>query len=190
MELVQLMRACESLNQLKSKWDPALLFQLQGRQWSERLSDLCHQLQNTPQTFQEWARLKQMDVKDLQPLLSLKGRVRIDPLLEDIAQLKVSRTEGKQILDLLVDLILMENQTESLRAQDNPNWLKVLKQKRYPMSHAQEKHTPSNKNLPRYAQIVNFRQGDRLLKKLQITYSDSQDLKDKLNRLSSQESLT
>lgn len=185
MEIFQLFQKVEQIPSLQQHFDKKEFCQKQGRQWNQRLSDLFTKLEATPKSFQNWAINKQMDIKGLQPLLSLQDVSEFTPLLNTLADKNLTRNEGKQALDLLVDLFLMETPLEEILPTGNTPWLESLLQKRNPMAWAKQQEQ-KNDHWPRYVQVVNHRQGDRVLKKMQIVYSDAKDLQEKLQRLSKQ----
>jgi len=189
VEISELFNACEKHPTLKASLDKNVFVKLQGRQWNERLSDLMAQLGNAPQSFRDWARTKQTGIKDLQPLLSIDSMADFAPLLSSMAERNFSRNEGKQILDLLVDLFLLEKPISELLPPEKGDWLSTLILLRNPMTMGNKVSSQSPSSWPKFVQVVNHRQGYRVLNKMQIIFSDSQDLNDKLKRLSSKEPL-
>lgn len=190
IELSELFTAIDEFPKLMAAFDTSEFMQSQGRQWSERQAQLFTTLQKTPLAFREWAHQKQMGSKDLQPLLAIEDLEAFAPLLIDLAENSLSRNEGKQAIDLLVDLFLLKRSVADLRSPQTGSWLKNLNKLRRPQSLKNEAAQSTDIGWPQYVQVVNQRQGDRLLKKMQITYSDGHDLTQKLKRLADRESHT
>ncbi len=187
VELFDLIQASSQHPHLEKALDKQSFFQKQGRQWNERMGQLFDRLTQTSRTFLDWAHNKQVGHREIQPLLSLKAiNAEVNQLLDQFSIQKLSRNEGKQILDLLVDLLLMDHETSSLLPKNEQPWLPQLTQLRHPIAGSLQ-NPPPNLGWPKYVQVVNFRQGDRVLKKMQITYLDQDDLSQKLQRLSSVE---
>ncbi len=172
---------------LKTDFNAETFIQSQGMQWNQRLLSLFTWLRQTPLNFRHWAHQKQMGVRDLQPLLGIENPDSVAPLLEKLGQSPLSRNEGKQALDLIVDLILMKVPKESLLEYEDAQWLEALKKQRFPQTLERDaKEKTSTQQWPKYVQVVKHRQGDRLLQKMQITYNDQDDLMEKLSRLQQQ----
>lgn len=189
IEIFELFTACRAFSELNENLDKNQFMQKQAMVWNQRQEQLFERLAQAPQEFLDWAHNKQMSSKDLQPLLSLTELNEVSEILTALALQAPSRNEGKQILDLVVDLVLLKHSQQSLLPQPGSDWLKYLTQLRQPQASARQQQQPPSSPWPKYVQVVNYRQGDRMLKKMQITYSDRQDLQTKLQRLSSQESL-
>jgi hypothetical protein len=182
----ELVKACEGVPSLHQGLDLPRFFKLQSRHWNERLSDLYQVVKQAPPAFLGWVHQKQVGQKDLQPLVSLGAMDEISPLLDQFPVANLSRNEGKQILDLLVDLLLLKNASDRLAPPAKGSWLQHLKALRYPLSQKSDKR-PQPAGWPQYVQVVRHRQGDRVLQRLQITYHDATDLQDKLSRLAQRE---
>ena len=99
------------------------------------------------------------------------------------SELQCSRSDGKRIIDLLVDLILLGKSKMELEPQEGKNWLTQLMDLRYPNTTQSDR---SEKNLawPEFVQVQNKRLGDQLTYNMQIQYTDNKDLNQKLHRLS------
>ncbi len=186
IEIFELFKACLEQPPLAEALEPQAFMLLQKRQWNQRLQDLFSKLQETPQCFLNWAHNKQLGHRELQPLLSLNNLEVISPLLQQFPRQGLSRNDGKVVLDLLVDLVLMKKTETELEPKENQNWLETLKSLRNPMSRGIRPKSVKE-GWPKYVQVVNFRQGDRVLQKMQITFLDQDDLHGKLQRLSLRE---
>ncbi len=186
VETVELFSACQEFPALESALNKELFMKANSRQWNQKTSELFAAVEQTPVAFRDWAHQKQMGQKDLQPLVSLKNPQEIADLLNQFSAQNLSRSEGKQALDWIVDLHLMGTATDLIAPPESGTWSDRLQQLRHPMT-----DTPASNSekagWPKYVQVVNFRQGDRVLKKMQITYLDKDDLSKKLQRLSKTE---
>ena len=149
--------------------------------WNQRTEQLMEKLAQAPPEFMTWAHEKQMGQRDLQPLLALPCLKSQASLLRELPKANLSRNEGKKWIDLMVDLLLMGKEEGELKAPKGEPWLPHLYQIRHPQS-LEKETTPSNP-WPQFVKILKQRQGDRLLYKMEITYSDPQDLDQKLKRL-------
>lgn len=184
IELADLIKTLQTHETLGTSFSAESFLKLYQIQWNERLSELFTVLQETPEDFKNWAHSKSMGVRDLQPLLALKQN-NFD-FLSKLAQSHLSRSEGKQFIDLMVDLILLNKDTTSVLQKEERHWLTDLKALRNPMGTSQEKAPQETSPWPRYVQVVKQRQGDKIMKRMQITYLDDTDLKSKLLRLQKQ----
>ena len=151
-------------------------------QWNSRLAQLCEKLVATPLLFKDWVRRRKASPKDLHPLLSLEDMDDFSPSLERIAEFNPSRSQGKQVLDLLVDLELSHNNgpwhSETLEL-----WLSEVYQKRYPLTQQRDAKSSLGQGLPQFAEYRKKRVGDRLLHHLSFSFVDKNEALQKLQRL-------
>ena len=136
-----------------------------------------------PKVFFDWAHQRKIELKDLLPLNALSDLAPFISLAQAIADLQLSRNDGKQVIDLLVDLLLLDHSPKTLLEMAGTDWPKTLEKVRKPMAHA-EPATQSNSAWPSYVGEQKFRQGDRWQHRLQISYHDTKDLQKKLVQLS------
>ncbi len=165
-------------------WD--LFFNRQNLVWNTRSEQIINKVLQTDESFKSWAFERKLSSADLMPLNALNDFFVFNQLAPHFTSLMITRSDGKRIIDLLVDLILMEKDLETLSPKPNQNWLEQLVKIRFPMT--VEKDTVEINNqplgaLPQFMNLTQFRQGDRLMNRLQITFTDSKDLKQKLTRL-------
>ncbi len=160
-----------------------LFFQKQNLHLNSRTLELFEKLKLMPREFLTWAEEHQMSSRDLMPINSLDDLNSLNILVKNFPKLKLNRNEGKKILDFLVDLILMGQKTEELTPSSG-NWFQQLTNKRYPNTLNNDKLRENKKSWPAYVQTKSSRQGDRMIHKLHITYSNEKDLNSKLKRLS------
>jgi hypothetical protein len=182
IELVELHQQSHKEPALSSGLNWSQLISKSGFQYNERLWELIQKLSFLPSSFLKWAQEKKCSPQDLMPINALSQSHPHTAWL-DLAHLNPTRSEGKQLVDLVVDLLLfgcpVPTPDQGLSA-----WVKELRQLRYPEQHRadQDKSAPVQ-NWPQFAQVRKVRQGDRLLHSLQLLFSDHRDLQDKLKRL-------
>lgn len=165
-------------------WD--LFFKKSGRLWNQRVEQLFERLNDVPADFISWAFERKLAPKDLMPLLSLKSLESFKPVLLALCQQNPSRNEARQILDLLVDLHMMKTPIETLLPVNGIGWLESLKAQRFPETFKNDRcHDESFNPWPQFVSVVKQRQGDRLVRRLQIDFLDSKDLNAKISRISS-----
>ena len=162
--------------------DWMLFFQKQNFQFNSRNLELSAKLKAMPHDFLIWSQKHQMSPRDLMPINSLDNPDCLKGLVKNFPDLKLTRNEGKKILDILVDLILMGEKTGEL-APSSDNWFQQLAVKRYPKSLKTNSSPEKEEQWPAYVHIKRSRQGDRVVHKLQLTYNDQRDLNSKLERL-------
>lgn len=184
IETMELFAAINSTS-LSSHLDRTAFMQAQKMQWNQRLQDLFELLAKTPATFKNWAHTKSMGIKDLQPLLSIDDVESITGELKILGDSQLSRNDGKSFIDLVVDLVMMKIDFSEVFTSPSQSWLSSLKKLRYPNATSQDLKASPSQIWPKYVQVVKQRQGDRVLNKMQITYADKTDLKEKLQRLQS-----
>ena len=188
VEVCLLYQAAKKHSSLHESVDWKLFFQKQKLQFNSRNPELSEKLETMTHEFLTWAQERQMSSQDLMPMNSLDNPDSLNSLktlTKNFRTLKLSRNEGKKILDLLVDLILMDKETlELIPLSGKDNWLQQLMVKRHPNTLNSDKSPQIKKAWPAYVQIKSSRQGDRIVHKLHLTYSNEEDLNSKLKRLS------
>lgn len=184
IELCELHQALQSHKNVQEKIDWKLLFAKNQMSWNDRTLELINKLADCTPAFLDWAYDHKLSQQDLMPLNGLSNLQTFNDLSIHFFNLHLSRNDGKQAVDLLVDLLLFGLTPEKLTPQESLPWLQQLLQLRNPEATKAEQATETTSHWPRYVQVQKLRQGDRLMQKMQITYSDAKDLSDKLNRLS------
>ena len=179
-EIAELYNKSQVYPQTKD-WNWGSILENFGFQNSQRNFNLLLRVSQLPSEFLFWIRSRKSSPADLMPLLGLKKLDLYTDLWREIPKQNVSRNEGRMILDLLVDLILMGKSQDLL--QPRSHWLNELQKMRSPMTLEKDCKIDSS-SWPRYVQIRQSRQGDKVLGQLQITYTDATDLNQKLQRLS------
>lgn len=169
--------------------DWKLFFKKQNIHINSRNLQLLEKLKSMPEEFLIWAQDHQMSSKDLMPINSLDNPGCLKDLTKIFSKLKLNRNEGKKTLDLLVDLVLMNHKAEDLTPSSG-NWFQQLMAKRYPNTLNNDKWEKIKKDWPNYVQIKSSRQGDRMIRKFQVTYTNEKDLQSKLKHLNQINSTT
>ena len=158
------------------------LFEKQKIQFSLRNLQLWEKLKQLPPEFLKWAGNHALSPQELMPVSGLDKLRPLCKLGPNFEKLKLSRNEGRKVLDILVDLILMGVKTEELMPSSG-NWLNELNQKRYPNSFEKDFPQKMEPPWPQYVRVKNFRQGDQVIHQMQITYGSQDDLGSKLKHL-------
>ncbi|MCB0378169.1 MAG: hypothetical protein KDD33_06730 [Bdellovibrionales bacterium] len=184
VELSELYQAVLKEPSLQQKIDWPQFFRNQGLQYNMRLVDLLKVLTDLPTTFKNWAFEKKVSANDLMPLISLKDPSGFTQICEVIAERRLTRSEGKKAIDLLVDLFLMGKTARELMPLDESSWIDQLSSLRYPQTKKRDQQQANTQNQwPDFVQVQSLRQGDRRIHRMQIHYFDDSDLSEKLRRL-------
>ena len=113
-----------------------------GWNYNDAFLKTCAQVSALPFEFQQACAEKKLNMQDFSPLLALNGKA-VFPLLQKLMNLRMTRQELVQGLELGIELLLMEKQPQELdlssdergpqfsRAED---WLKNLRKLRYPLA--------------------------------------------------------
>ncbi|MCJ8275400.1 MAG: hypothetical protein HRT44_02595 [Bdellovibrionales bacterium] len=183
VELAELHEAIESSDISESmNWE--LYAKKMKIHWNQRNRGLFAQVCSLPESFKSWCDERKVSASDLMPLNSLRDMETFIELSPVFSELRLTRNDGKKVIDLLVDLLLMGTPTQELRPEDGQDWLKALYNKRYPNTQETDHVRQTQTSWPEFAQVQNRRHGDRLTYNMQIQYLDNKDLTSKLNRLS------
>ena len=140
--------------------------------------------------FYKWSCEKKLNATDLSILTEFKNSSAFKPLIEWIEKHPVSHSEGKQILELGGELLLMERSLQSVLQRHNQatTLIKDLKKLRYPKyTLLDEKKTKIIKGLKLDSSLkAVWRQDqDRGVLSIQFQSSSLKDLKQKINKLES-----
>lgn len=191
IEMAELYLSLKKCPQLFAAVNWMTYFKAQNMNFTNRTEELLKSLSGLPDSFFQWCYRRDLSPQDLMPILALKEYKDFATLSTEFENLNLSRSEGKLIIDLLVDLLLMGRPWQDLGPEtEHGTWLNHLQRLRYPMRESFESQSQQlSSQLPKYLEIRSLQQGDRTLKRLQITYSDNQDLHKKIERLKSIEPL-
>lgn len=152
---------------------------------SEMLFKMSEIALELPTGFQSWCHSKKVAPQDLAPLTAAQS-LDLKPIFLKILQAECSKSEGVQALELCIDLMLMGKQIDLSEETSAEQWLKELKQQRFP--HAAKQDQELEKKLselpwPGTGQVRWTRQGDRSGIELKIFVSHPTDLKKHLQSL-------
>ncbi len=147
--------------------------------------DLLTRLAQTPDAFQEWVNTKSLQAGDLLPLNSLDDVHSAHRLLVELAELQPSRSAGKQLLELGIELLLMGESLPDV--VDNPEtWLSLLRERRYPRTTRKDQSLQehlSSLAVPKGVQLRGVRLGDRTGIEIRLTVHSGRDLQKKLEQV-------
>lgn len=190
MEIFFLYQEVESHEKLKNKLSWPDYFQKQKRFYNEKLIKLFEALRLGSSEFLHWCHDKKMENKDLYPLLCLKEKDHqslFTQLSSFFPQQNMSRSDGREALDLLIDLLLLNKTFEDLKPQEKSNWLKSLRQMRNTKtSNSDSTNNSLTTSWPQFVKVKKQRQGDRLIHQMEIQFLNQEDLEKKLSRLTTQ----
>jgi hypothetical protein len=138
-------------------------YNIRGGENTQRLMTILPQL---PAQFQNWIDDRCLAAMELQALLSLKEDQlpKLTSAMEKIAELKLSRNSGAQILELIVELFLMGQEIDTLLSDSEPEWQTLLKNLRYPVAKATDDLAMTKVKMLQWPQNVQAkwqRKGDR-----------------------------
>lgn len=164
-------------------------FRLYSYNWNERLQKIMSLALLLPPSFQQWMLTHSCSPRDIEPLLSLKDTTLVFSFLENFTQLKLSRNQGAQLLELSTELHLMGHDWSELLPlshEDINSWLQRLQILRYPLTH--ELDQSAEKLLTELPWTKQFssrwvRQGDRSGLEVKFLALSPNDLKNKLKSL-------
>lgn len=183
VELCELYLAFDIHEKARKKLNWEVLFSRYNMNWNARTQELVEKLAGCEKDFVDWAYTHKMSAQDLMPLNGLKDLENFNFLSSHFSKLNLSRNEGKQTIDLLVDLIMLDFSRADLEPLANQDWIQYLYSLRNPTVAQVDKEQSPESPWPRYVQVQKQRQGDKITQKMQITFSDNKDLFEKLNRL-------
>ena len=139
------------------------------------------------QEFLAWLHEKNVRAQDLASAILIKPG-QLEKFLGDFLKLNPSKSEGVQILELLIDLILLEKPKEilssSLQQKNASAALVQLKELRYPQTTRRDRlQSHINLSWPQNVNAKFQRRGDRAGFDLQVFVGNSNELKKTINHL-------
>lgn len=137
LTLPELARLYTKLKVIKEIKDWGHFFSLYKIRFCENLISTLDILVQTPISFQLWVSQKQIQARELSPLKCISNFVDIEPFLNKFLELNLTRSQGIQVLELLIELIEMKISKEVLHSLMNgsPNSIHVkLMEMRYPLA--------------------------------------------------------
>ncbi len=168
-------------------FDSDYFFSCWGKGQKENVSTLAASLITFPMELLCWIHEKDVGVQDLAPLKAISFE-QIRPFTEFFLKTRPSKTEGVQILELVVDLTLLGTPQEiilSAMAADAQVTLKNLKVLRYPNTIERDQDLKGKLLLswPSNVQTKFQRRGDKAGFDLQLFVSSSAELKKTVTHL-------
>lgn len=158
-------------------------------EYSYSLSDgvlsLASLFNDLPKEFQIWCDHKKLKFSDLRPLLRVRP-LDISPYLQALSQTSASKSQGTEILELLVDLLGVLK-SERFMNEKNPDvWFLELRKLAHPTTVAKDDER-ANKvrkfSWPVQTKGSWMRWGDQAGLSIQIQSSSPKDLEKKLEEL-------
>lgn len=183
IEMAELYQSIQKIEALNKAMNWSQFFSEQKLAYQPRTLELFDKLLQLSEDFKSWASSRKLSASDLMPINSLKDLDLFNSLSPLFSELQFTRSEGKKLIDLLVDLILLGKTKSELLPQEKQNWIFQLSEMRYPNTTQMDMEQKSS-HWPEFVQVQNKRLGDRLTYNMQIQYTDAKDLNQKLNRLS------
>lgn len=164
------------------------LFAAYGLRWSERLEETLDVLLHTPLEFQRWIDDKKWGARDLAVLLAVPQMPEFLPFLEALIELPLSKSQGVQALEWVVELHLMGRPLNDLMPSDHnvAAYLSRLERWRRPQSQEREEQwrkTVTEWPWPSQVQGRWQRIGDEAGLEIKIHTTSPQDFHKKLERL-------
>ncbi len=185
IELAELKKACleqQLLGPEQLHW-PRLL-ELNDFIGSDRHIEILETLSLMPSSFHQWAFDRKLAPQELMPLNSLAPTLLTSCYWDNFLSLSPTRSEGRLLIDLIVDLSLIKNALPEQTLASHPaDWLKELGRIRYPQQTQRDQNSSVPSAWPQFAKVQTVRQGDRRVHKMQIDFYDAEDLQKKLERL-------
>lgn len=150
---------------------------------TQRNTELQGKIAQAPKAFLTWVEDKKASASDLMPLNSFSDLSQAHSLLEIFPQQRLTRSQGRQALDLIADLLLMKTPVDLLHPQQG-SWLEQLRQLRYPQTTSRDSEPGLEaRDWPQFSKVQKRRSGDRLNYQVTIQFQNLDDLNDKLSRL-------
>lgn len=157
-----------------------------GLKLDENLKQTNSLVIKLPKHFLNWCALKKMGPQDFAPLKSIDEEIpKLHLFLEKFNNL-VSKSDGSQIFELLIELLMMEKNIDHLLQLEVSQWLPNLKKMRYPLTSEQVQIKDAlvqKMNWPLHSQAKWVRKGDKSGVELKLFFSHPQDLKRSLIKL-------
>ncbi|MFN7262456.1 MAG: hypothetical protein ACK5RO_01330 [Pseudobdellovibrionaceae bacterium] len=148
--------------------------------------------QKQPSGFLHWCAEKKMGPMDCSPLL-VSQDLNLNPLLHFIVNYGLSKSQGAQVLEMVIELLLLGKTYEDLRLPEVQSrdqveaWIHSLREIRYPQTQARDREAQAYfKSLPwpGSSQTRWVRQGDKSGLEIKLFVSQPSDLKRYLQSLS------
>lgn len=153
----------------------------------EKAQETLEKLSRLPLSFQNWCDEKKCSIQDLAILRSLDSVSLLTTLSEKIASSRLSKSQGVQVLEWSIELILLSHDAGSLLLDaDEDTWLEELRKKRYPQTVAtDEKSRAEIERLPwpKKTEVKWQRRGDRAQLELKLQTGSPEELEKQIEAL-------
>lgn len=186
----QLILLAQSLGENPSrpqKLNWSQLLELSQFQPHERNVALLTHLSPMDPAFLTWVHERKASPQDLMPLKSLQPKDLNHSQWSHWQDLNATRHQGRQLIDLIVDITLIDEQLPHWDEGDQAAKLLVrLQQQRYPQQNQwdqQKLAAMAKEGWPRFTRVRSERQGDQLRHHMQLSFDNLNDLQQKLDRL-------
>ena len=190
-EIARLWSAVARSSEQGNEWRKHLpeLVQHYGLRWNDELQKTMEVLVQLPLEFQKWCSDKQLGTRDLAPIRALKDLQLAKNLWPSLALSGLSKSQGVQVLEWAIDLLLMGKSWEQIKPLFDPpeaKWLNQLKELRYPQTHSADKDKQfktAQLPWPARTQAQWVRQGDRGFLEVRLQADSLEDFRHKLTGL-------
>lgn len=185
-ELARLYHLLES--QEEEVFNFSRLCRLYNYHWSLSLEKVLLSLYKTPAAFQNWASDKDLQPRDLEPLLCEGAKLLDGRVYERLAELNPTKSNGILMFEWLVELRELDHCNEILLGLSDEGaqpWFNNLKILRYPQTTQRDcANSLFVKQLTWPKQVTSQwkRQGDRAKISIEFTISSPEDFKKKLQQ--------
>lgn len=149
------------------------------------VSVLARVFNDLPKEFQSWSDEKQLNFSDLRPLLRKSSKLT-DVFFGCYPNIKASKQQGCEILELLIDLEDHQLPVQLLSENSAESWLSILKKLRYPLTTTEDSsHSEQIRSWswPSDTKGSWKRWGDKAGLSIQIQTYSPEDLSNKLSML-------
>ncbi len=177
--------------QMATPLNVSVLLQNYGYAYDSKLQSLIEKLRPLPQIFWQWCQTRSLSPRDLFPFLSVSDLTTLNPLLQNFAQLNLTRQLGSQILEILIECILLKVPSDHLqppseKSEDGALWLQHLQHLRFPQTYSRDQEKQQTlMQLPWTKEIQTrwLRQGDRSGVEIRFFASSSSELQKRVQEL-------
>jgi hypothetical protein len=145
-----------------------------------------------PQQFLNWCAEKKWGPQDFAPLRSFsEGISQLAPYLEKLNRVDTknspfSKSDGTQVFELLVELLMLNKNLTRLLSLELSQWLPILKRERFPITTTQNQNKEDQLkkfSWPLHSQAKWARKGDKSGVELKLFISNAQELERSLIKL-------
>jgi hypothetical protein len=173
--------------------EPEALFAAYRFRWDGRLEKILAAFCALPTEFKNWCAEHELSPRDLSPIISLSKPDMLQELYLVLAQERVGRNQGAQILELAAELMLMDHAWEQIApplARSSgwiDSWLVRLKTLRFPVTSSRDDDQQAQlAELPWSKDFSTkwIRSGDKSGLEVKFLLTSKNDLQKKLEALS------